>query len=336
MHIKSFYTNYALSFSDVINTDYDFIISDNNIYKLYTSLFKTHPILINAIESNKNIESALNVCKELLSQNVKKNSKVLVLGGGITQDICGFAMNILFRGINWTYIPTTLLAQADSCIGSKTSLNLDSYKNIIGTFYPPTNIVIDCNFLETLDKKDFFSGIGEVVKLHLIGGAGMFSKFNISLSQILNRDIKQVKNAIKQCLDIKKLFIEEDEFDIGKRQILNYGHTFGHAIESETNYSIPHGIAVIYGIMIANKISHNLGLLSADIQDKIEESLIKIIKAAGFDPVMIDSLDIGSIIEKTKKDKKNTDVANINMILIDSNYKFTKVQVNIDKIKQLL
>ena len=137
MLINSFYKNYSVSFDTDLNLDNDFIVADKNIYELYSNKFHKQPILIEAIESKKNIDTSIYVCQELLKKNIKKNTKVIVIGGGITQDICGFAMNILFRGIDWVYIPTTLLAQADSCIGSKTSLNLDSYKNTIGTFYPP-------------------------------------------------------------------------------------------------------------------------------------------------------------------------------------------------------
>lgn len=336
MLIRSFYNNYTLDFSNEIYIQHDFVVADYNIYKLYPNLFKEEPILIDAIESKKTVESALEVCKKLLEKNIKKGSKVIVLGGGITQDVCGFAMNILFRGINWTYIPTTLLAQADSCIGSKTSLNLDTFKNIVGTFYPPSNIVINSEFIKTLDAKDYFSGIGEVIKLHLIGGETHFKSFVSILDQLIAKDLTRVQNAVKSCLSIKKQFIEEDELDLNIRQILNFGHTFGHAIESETNYQIPHGIAVMYGIMIANKISLKKGLLSEELYQSIYLVLSKLVSAAGFDPKLLESLSVSSLIEKTKKDKKNTNTTHINMILIDDKFSFQKVPVNIEEIKHII
>ena len=336
MHIRSFYNNYTLDFSSEIDFQHDFVVADYNIYKLYPNLFKEEPILIDAIETRKTVESALEVCKKLLEKNIKKGSKVIVLGGGITQDVCGFAMNILFRGINWTYVPTTLLAQADSCIGSKTSLNLDTFKNIVGTFYPPSSIVINSEFLKTLDVKDYFSGIGEIIKLHLIGGESYFKSFNSILDQLIDKDLTHVQSAIKSCLSIKKQFIEEDELDLNIRQILNYGHTFGHAIESETNYQIPHGIAVMFGIMIANKISYNKGFLSKELDQSIYLVLSKLISAAGFEPNLIESLSASNLIEKTKKDKKNTNTSDINMILMDDKFSFQKISVNIEEIKHII
>ena len=334
--IKSFYKDYSLLFDSNISMDSDFIVADKNIYKLYQNKFTKTPILIDAIENNKTINTSIDICKQLLEKNIKKNSKVLVLGGGITQDVCGFAMNILFRGINWTYMPTTLLAQSDSCIGSKTSLNLDSYKNIIGTFYPPSKIIIDRNFIKTLDDKDYFSGVGEIVKLHLIGGASYFKQFNLLIDNILNRDLIELENIIKNCLSIKKQFIEQDELDLNKRQILNFGHTFGHAIESETNYEIPHGIAVIFGMIIANKVSSKIGLLSNDTTKDIHEVLSKIIQSAGFSPYLLKDLNKMNLLEKTKKDKKNTDASTINMILMDNLFTFEKMPISLKELEQII
>lgn len=336
MLVNSFYKNYSVSFESDLNLDNDFIIADKNVYNLYSNKFYKQPILIEAIESKKNINSSIYVCQELLKKNIKKNTKVIVIGGGITQDICGFAMNILFRGIDWIYIPTTLLSQADSCIGSKTSLNLDSYKNIIGTFYPPSKIIINSEFLKTLENKDYFSGLGEIVKLHLIGGSLSFKQLNLTIDKLINKNLIELQDSIKRCLYIKQQFIEQDELDLNKRQILNFGHTFGHAIESETNYEIPHGLAVVFGIILANKISNKIGLLSEDTMKDIYQILINIIKQAGINSDILQSLDKDSLIQKTKKDKKNTSDSNINMILMNNSFEFQKIPVNLKELEHII
>jgi len=336
MLVNSFYKNYSVSFESDLNLDNDFIIADKNVYNLYSNKFYKQPILIEAIESKKNINSSIYVCQELLKKNIKKNTKVIVIGGGITQDICGFAMNILFRGIDWIYIPTTLLSQADSCIGSKTSLNLDSYKNIIGTFYPPSKIIINSEFLKTLENKDYFSGLGEIVKLHLIGGPLSFEQLNLTIDKLINKNLIELQDSIKRCLYIKQQFIEQDELDLNKRQILNFGHTFGHAIESETNYKIPHGLAVVFGIILANKISNKIGLLSEDTMKDIYQILINIIKQAGINSDILQSLDKDSLIQKTKKDKKNTSDSNINMILMNNSFEFQKIPVNLKELEHII
>ena len=336
MLVNSFYKNYSVSFESDLNLDNDFIIADKNVYNLYSNKFYKQPILIEAIESKKNINSSIYVCQELLKKNIKKNTKVIVIGGGITQDICGFAMNILFRGIDWIYIPTTLLSQADSCIGSKTSLNLDSYKNIIGTFYPPSKIIINSEFLKTLENKDYFSGLGEIVKLHLIGGPLSFKQLNLTIDKLINKNLIELQDSIKRCLYIKQQFIEQDELDLNKRQILNFGHTFGHAIESETNYEIPHGLAVVFGIILANKISNKIGLLSEDTMKDIYQILINIIKQAGINSDILQSFDKDSLIQKTKKDKKNTSDSNINMILMNNSFEFQKMPVNLKELEHII
>lgn len=335
MFIKSFYKDYSVIFDDNFSNIDDLVIIDKNVYNLYPDKFK-NVILFEAKEEYKNINSSIKICEQLLEKNIKKNSKVTVIGGGITQDVCGFAMNILFRGLNWTFIPTTLLAQADSCIGSKTSLNLNSYKNIVGTFYPPSKIIINCEFLKTLSDKDYFSGIGEVVKLHLIGGVPTFKAFNNSVDKIINKDLLEIKKLISQCLEIKKQFIEQDELDLNRRQTLNFGHTFGHAIESETNYEIPHGIAVILGIILANKISNKIGLLSNDTTKDIYEVLINIIKQAGFNSNIFQTFNKDNLIQKTKKDKKNTNDSNLNMILMNNSFEFEKTPVNLQELKHII
>jgi 3-dehydroquinate synthase len=169
----------------------------------------------------------------------------LVIGGGITQDVGGFSAAIYKRGINWIFIPTTILSMTDSCIGSKVSINRKS-KNMLGLFVSPSKIFISDYFIKSLSSDDITSGIGEALKLSLIGGLKSYEYFIKAYFQ------KNYIEIIKICSLIKKQLIEHDEFDENERRVLNYGHTIGHAIECVSNYYIPHGIAVLIGMYIKN------------------------------------------------------------------------------------
>lgn len=275
MNIQSKIKDYKLLFTDSFDFLKDLsnyipriVIVDENVYKLYSeqldNYFSAEEIIqFKAIEANKNIENVLSLCEQVMSFSAKKNMTIISFGGGITQDVTGFLSSILYRGINWIYIPTTLLAQSDSCMGSKTSLNYGAFKNLLGSFYPPSQVYINVNFTQTLSDTDFYSGIGEIVKLHLMGGQE--HAFSI-IEKIQTISLNRKENAVllelvKNSLSIKYSYIKDDEFDTGKRNLLNYGHCFGHALESSSGYRIPHGIAVVIGIIFANIIAVKRGLL---------------------------------------------------------------------------
>ena len=167
----------------------------------------------------------------------------------------------MFRGLDWDFFPTTLLAQSDSCIGSKSSINSGNIKNILGTFTPPKKIILDVSFLKTLEEKDIYSGIGEMIKVHAINSPESFDQINQSYDKILE-DPESMVQFIRASLLFKKRLIELDEFDVGPRNVMNYGHSFGHAIETATNYGIPHGIAVTIGMDMANFVASKLGVTS--------------------------------------------------------------------------
>ena len=214
-------------------------------------------ILINSSEKNKSYNKIANVINKILKKKINKKSKIVAIGGGVTQDITSFICSIYFRGIDWDFFPTTLLAQGDSCIGGKTSINFDKYKNQLGNFYPPTNIFIDTVFLKKLKKNDIKSGIGEMAHLLAVRS---FSNFNLVNKYYMGN--LTLKELILNSLYSKKFYIEKDEFDKKERKLLNFGHTFGHAIESATNYKIPHGICVAYGCLIAFWFSKKMNFLS--------------------------------------------------------------------------
>ena len=230
----------------------DIIFIDRNVYNLSSSTFRAiqdKTYIFDATEETKNMEQVLKFADMLYNNNFTKKNKVIVVGGGISQEVGGFASAIYKRGINWVFIPTTILSMTDSCIGSKVSINTKS-KNMLGLFVAPNKIIISDWFLNSLKRDDIISGVGEALKLSVIGGTNTYSFFKKYWEE------RNYMNIIKLASLVKKQIIEYDEFENSERKVLNYGHTIGHAIESTTSYIIPHGIAVLIGMYIKNKLFH--------------------------------------------------------------------------------
>ncbi len=217
--------------------------------------------LVHVNEREKNLATVEGVLTSLNQNNVKKSDELVVVGGGFVQDIATIACSLYMRGISWTYVPTTLAAMGDSCLGGKSSINLGGKKNLIGSFYPPRQIIIDVEFLRSLSNDDFLCGISEMVKIAIAQDSSQMSKMieNINLNQVTDLSGDAWLSIITQSLTIKRKFVELDEFDEGIRKLLNFGHTFGHALESASKFRIPHGIAVAFGMLVA--CSHPNSLL---------------------------------------------------------------------------
>ena len=287
------------------------IVIDKNIVNLYSNKYdfdQDKLILIDALEHLKTPEISLKICEEIMLKNVKRKDSIVAIGGGITQDLVTFATSILFRGIKWTWLPTTLLAQADSCIGGKSSLNYKSWKNIIGNFYPPQQIIVQSIFLETLSEADIRSGIGEILKVHLLSGKES-ADFIIEQLNIYKNDTSVISKMIFNSLELKNKILEIDPLDQGLRLKMNYGHSFGHALEAATNFGIPHGIAVTIGLDMANYIAFKLNKLTKDEFNKLHTLIQDNIKSSDF----VD-FEFNDFIEALKKDKKN-DSNNYNLIV---------------------
>ena len=315
MIIKSNIRNYSVNFTNDfagsiaqhVRSEKCFFIIDRKVFSLYKS--KLSPLVnqqiyfVDAKEENKTLDECTNIIKFLLKNNFKRNHKLIALGGGIVQDLTCFVSSVMFRGVDWIFYPTTLLAQCDSCIGSKSSINVAEYKNQVGTFYPPDKIFIDTAFLDTLSKQEIMSGVGEAIKVHFLDPKGNYN-FVIKNYEDAFKDKRIMSMIIKKSLEIKKNIIEIDEYDKSYRNILNYGHTFGHALEAATNYSVPHGIAVTAGIAMANYFSLKSGMLDQKDYNLMQPVLRKNI--SGFES-SICSADPEVFVESLKKDKKNID-----------------------------
>ena len=307
--------------------DSDIFIIDKNIKSLFFSTFSIEKsnlkniYLIDPSEESKDIKFTTELISEiLLSKNTPK--KIISFGGGIIQDVSGFCSSLIRRGIDWIFIPTSLLAMADSCVGSKISINVNASKNQIGLFYPPKYVIIITKLLKSLPHREYLSGAGDI--LHYALQEERISEIyqEILPSLFMKFDELKVLKVIKKTLAIKKFFIEKDEFDKSIRKSLNLGHSFGHAIEKASDFKIPHGIAVIIGCSLAYNYSLKVKLIKKSfINDHI--SLINKLLVESHIywrdiNINFDALTIG-----LKKDKKNKNPQNLILILpMIKNHKF--------------
>ncbi len=299
------------------------IIIDKRVAELYSSelnsiLSHNSVLQIIALESNKSLEVMSNYVNHLVNKQIRRGDILIAIGGGIIQDITCFLAATLLRGIDWHFYPTTLLAQADSCIGSKSSINCGDSKNLLGTFTPPKKVVIGSNFLKTLDEKDIRSGIGEMLKVHAISGKEAFDHISTKYNDLFIND-KTMQSFIHRSLEIKKKYIEIDEFDNGPRNIFNYGHSLGHAIEAATNFAIPHGIAVTIGLDMANWLSPQIG--DGDMKHYTRMHDVLSNNYRGFEDTDI-SIDL--FMSALEKDKKNIGKGEVTLILPNRKAKISK------------
>lgn len=334
LHIESNVADYDVFFEK----DFSFLIKlagskdqilvvDRNVYNLYTDIIAdsfdaNNTYLFDAIEENKSIEKITELYDYLTKFQAKRNLTVICIGGGITQDVTGFVASTIYRGVRWIFVPTTFLAQTDSCIGSKTSLNFKSFKNLIGTFYPPAEIHINTKFLNTLTQNDFYSGIGETIKLQLMKEE--YPKDINSVSGIVERsksDKEFILDLIRDNLKIKIEYMKGDEFDRGRRNLLNYGHCFGHALETASGYYVPHGIAVNIGIIFANALSMQRGLLSKKVFNSVTNELnINNIPLKLYE----EHFNYDVLLDCMKNDKKRIGEG-LSVIIPDSEFRFYKI-----------
>jgi 3-dehydroquinate synthase len=296
------FTNVEKGLSEVLESG-DVIVVDSNVLKLYPKIRNladsTNIIEVNANERAKTYDNIGVLMERIISFGFSKNNRIIAIGGGVVQDICSFSSSVMFRGIDWIFFPTNLLTQCDSCIGSKTSVNLGDFKNQLGGFHPPKHIYIDFGFIDTIGEREISSGLGEMMHYFLNEkDADLFAiEKDIAAAY---RDRKTLGKLIQASLLIKRKMVEIDEFDQGPRNIFNYGHTFGHAIESCTKYAVPHGIAVAYGIDLANLISVRKGLIDMSLRNQIRTILSEI-----WSKTPLPEMSIEEYYDALSRDKKN-------------------------------
>ncbi|PIR31702.1 MAG: 3-dehydroquinate synthase [Alphaproteobacteria bacterium CG11_big_fil_rev_8_21_14_0_20_44_7] len=266
--------------------------------------------ILPAGEGTKSFKYLEEVTEWLLEQKIERNSTVIAFGGGVIGDLVGFAASMAMRGINFIQIPTTLLAQVDSSVGGKTAINSRYGKNLIGAFYQPKLVLADTSLLETLPEREFLSGYAEVVKYGLIDNAEFFQW----LTENCLDNKENLQQAIYESCKAKAEIVSADEREAGKRALLNFGHTFGHALEAETGFSdkLLHGEAVSLGMLMAFKFSAELGYCSLQDMKKVEEYFVK--SDLPTDPLKyLEEWNAEKLVEHMRLDKK---VKNGKMVFI--------------------
>ena len=231
-----------------------FIITDTNVRRLYGNVFPAGEVIeTEPGEKSKTLAVAGEVCRRLLEAGADRSSFVLGFGGGVICDLAGMVASVYMRGVRHAFVSTTLLSQVDASIGGKTGVNLGDYKNIIGTFRQPEFVLCDHRMLSTLSDEEFRSGMGELVKHAVIRDRNLFFDITAAIDRLLERDPSVLGDFIARAAKIKAAVVRRDPMENGVRRILNFGHTFGHVLE--TFHRIPHGVAVTQGMLIAAELS---------------------------------------------------------------------------------
>lgn len=265
-------------------------------------------IPVAATEEAKSIGAVEPLIMQMRQLGMQRQTRLLAVGGGVIQDIATFCASLYMRGVPWSYAPTTLLGMVDSCIGEKSSINVGPYKNLIGNIYPPTEILVDLEKIASLSPEQRVAGLCEAVKICFARGPQAFSEF-LATPPAPDAQPEDFGPLLQTSLGAKKWFIEIDEFDRGERLLLNFGHTFGHAIESATNFSITHGIAVGLGMLSAIRLSCELGYYDrlppdvARLQHYILAQLATVPEQARINR---ESVNEALLLERFLADKKHT------------------------------
>ncbi|MDR2437266.1 MAG: 3-dehydroquinate synthase [Endomicrobium sp.] len=311
------------------------VLIDEKVYNIYfkkLNIEKSRLFLAKATEKFKTLKGVEDVVVFLEKNEFTKSEKLIVIGGGIIEDVGAFVGACYKRGIKWIYYPTTLLSMCDSCIGGKTGINYNNVKNQLALFSSPYEVRINLAFLTTLSEYDIKSGIGEVLKLLITGGKDLL---NIYLKKVQIGKVKRLEGyrfLILASLSVKKAVVEEDEFELYYRKSLNYGHTIGHAVEVLSDYKIPHGQAVIIGIIIVNKLFQKRGVLNNEDYNLIKKLSIEVLG----EDFTLKNIPLNGLDKLLKKDKK-TEGSIINFVAISSlgNTKFLKLELSESLIQEI-
>ena len=308
-------------FVDQIQGRQVMIVTNKTIAPLYldklTSIldgFNVQSVILPDGEEFKKLETLNKVFDALLEAKFDRTSTLIALGGGVIGDITGFAAASYQRGVGFIQVPTTLLSQVDSSVGGKTGINHELGKNMIGAFYQPKAVIIDVNTLDTLSNQEFSAGMAEVIKYGLLGNADFLSMLEANIESIMARKKDLIIEVIFNCCQDKARIVELDEFEKGKRALLNLGHTFGHGIENAFGYgNYLHGEAVSIGMVMAAKLSKDEGNLSHEETLRVESILSK----ADL-PISINKpIDSETLITAMSLDKKSID-GKIRLVLLKS------------------
>lgn len=303
-----------------------FIITDSNVDNIYRKRFPGGPVyVVEPGEKSKDLKVVADICRWLLESGADRGAFIAGIGGGVVCDLAGFVASTYMRGVKFGFVATSLLAQVDASIGGKNGVNLDGYKNIIGTFTQPEFVICDVDMLATLPEKEFVNGLAEVVKHALINDADQVShleKFNIP---ILIKDRNEMEYIVGHSVRIKAKVVENDEMEQGERRKLNLGHTWGHAVEKVA--AMPHGESVSVGLAFAAGLSAKKGLLKEEERKRILNLL------SGFDLPLMSPADPARVFDAMVKDKKK-EGDTIHFILMKGIGNVIVDPVNVEELKK--
>ncbi len=331
--------NYIYNYLNSLKNDKIFCIVDYKVKYLINKLLDKKNIEFIFLKSNENIKSFSSynkLCEILLSKNIDRNSKIVGIGGGTLGDLVGFVASTLLRGLDFVLIPTTLLSQVDSSIGGKNGINSIHGKNLIGTFKHPNEVIIDTNALKTLPVREIKSGYAEILKHSLIKDYNFFIWLDNNYKKLFMLNKKILSEAIERSILIKLWYVKKDTneklINSDSRAMLNFGHTFGHSLETFYKYkNLNHGEAISIGMIVESYIANKLGYLSNKSFETIRDHFMK--AKLKIKDRNIKKKEVFNII---LNDKKNLN-GKINIILINSiGNAFFKRNINIDKIKEII
>lgn len=284
-------------------------------------------IFLTANEHTKSLDRMTEVICALRDRRVTRKTCLIAVGGGVVQDVAAFSSAIYMRGVEWIFLPTTLLSMADSCIGGKSSINVGKYKNIVGTIVPPLAVVIDPQFTSTLSREQKAEGLCEAAKICLCRGLESFRGY-LACDPSVDSTVETLAIVIRYALAQKAWFIEIDEFDRKERLLLNFGHTFGHAIETASGYEISHGIAVGLGMIVALKMSAALQPEAASPPEitLFESHILDLLRSVDGLDDKIAVLDLGVLLDAFESDKKHSR-ENFVVILADEQSRIVRTEL---------
>ena len=298
----------------------DFIIIDRNVSNMYKFEKKgsAYVLEIEATEENKKMDTVLKLIDSMIEASVSKGSIVMAVGGGIIQDITACACALFRRGQPFNYLPTTSLGQLDSCVGAKCAINTKNAKNIIGLFSAPRQVMIPTFMINTMTINDHRAGLAEMLRLCLTASDKALESYKELFTEIRNPkelNTNSYKKALSLSLSIKKSVVDFDEYEKDIRRSMNYGHTFGHAIEKLVDFTVPHGIAVLIGMHMSNLMSYNLGLMKKNVLEAISEVVRITIDGTNLNLEKLQKIETDEIIDQFRFDKKG-DGKSVPLILI--------------------
>ncbi len=273
------------------------IITDTNVLQYYRNEFPPCAVIsIGTGENIKNLDTVRYIYENLVDLEADRSTFIIGIGGGIVCDITGFVASTYLRGVRFGFVSSTLLSQVDASVGGKNGVNLKGYKNIIGVFNQPEFVLCDLNLLQTLPEEEVLCGLAEIVKHAAIGDSDLFTYLEEQYENVLTLDVEIMEKLVYDSVKIKSSIVNMDEQETGERRKLNFGHTFGHAIEKTTG--VPHGEAVSVGMVMASVLSVQRGKLSVKKSEKIETLLKKLKLPTSF------PMDKERMFDALRKDKK--------------------------------